>query len=457
MANRSYSNQVACFFLVVLTAVAFPSVLHALPGQTTSQVFFVSRPDFRVDAIKVAEQVEVAPAEIRALAALRIEGSIVAESIRQELPAGTICEALWIARGAIVRLAHPTPISRLRQSFPQLQWESLEGFSLLSLNSPDQRLFPALIPTAERAPHFWNLRMSGAYPLRVERNLTGKGILIGVLGVKAGYSHPVLQDKITYFKALPAASSSPAETPPTGGDISDLQLMHPLGILAGYHPDLDFSVAPQAKIALATLPRENLNADSFLSALQWLLEPEVKVRPQAILLGLDFSGAVPKAVKEALISCRTAGVLPIIAAGNNSFKVAGMAALPDCVTVGALDQWGKRALFSGQGPALVNQIQVIKPDLMQPGVGIYGPSTDEAGYRFGSGTLQAAAHFAGIWALLREARPLDESEALLTALISTTQDLGDPGKDNQNGFGLFNPAQALYLLENPPPPPEEEY
>ncbi|HNV70882.1 MAG TPA: S8 family serine peptidase, partial [Candidatus Ozemobacteraceae bacterium] len=137
-------------------------------------------------------------------------------------------------------------------------------------------------------------------------------------------------------------------------------------------------------------------------------------------------------------------------AGNNPDRITGAAALPEVITVGALDQWKRRALFSGQGPAVVDAVPIPKPDLAEPGVAIFGPSYDSVPFRYGSGTLQAAAHFAGIYALLKEVRPQESPDSFLYAMATTTADLGTPGVDMETGMGLPDPNAALYFLENPP-------
>lgn len=418
-------------------------------NQDVSSVFFVTWPGLKIDAQKVSNFVKNLPTPQRAVNALKFEGESVASAIVSELPAEAVFEEIWASRGVIARFPSPRKISDLRKSFSNLEWENLEGFTLSPIDSEEA-------PQADlqiQAPHFWNLAMCGSTQLKEERNLTGKGVLVGVLGVDVPYMHPCLSGKVKFYKEI----YPPHQEPRKGRETYDLRLMHPLGILAGSHPELEISVAPDTRLALATIAKENLNAENFLVAMQWLLLPKAPESPRAILLALDFSGKVPKAAREMLQSFKTAGILPIVPAGNSPHHITGMAALPECTTVGALDQWGSLALFSGNGPAQCDGISITKPDCMEPGVGIYGPGANPKWYRFGSGTLQAAAHFAGVWAQIRQARPADENQVILDALATTTKDIGTPGPDNATGYGLFDPAAAIYTIENPPPPPEDEW
>jgi subtilisin family serine protease len=169
------------------------------------------------------------------------------------------------------------------------------------------------------------------------------------------------------------------------------------------------------------------------------------------LICTDFQGAsAPAAVRRALAACRNAGIIPIIPAGNNPSTITGIAALPGCVTVGAVDRWKQRALFSGTGPAYVDGNKVYKPDCVQPGLAVLGPS-NQKDYSFGSGTLQAAAHFAGLFLLMKEILPQDtDSELIVSALLNNCEDLGDPGMDKEYGRGIPLPLMAISSILYPP-------
>jgi subtilisin family serine protease len=126
-----------------------------------------------------------------------------------------------------------------------------------------------------------------------------------------------------------------------------------------------------------------------------------------------------------------------------------MAALPGSITIGAIDRWRQRALFSGQGPAVFEGQKILKPDFCAPGSAVMGP-TDDHDYKLGSGTLQAAAHFAGLYLLLRQARPDTDPEYLIAAMKITCADLAETGPDYQTGYGLPVPAAVLSYIDNPP-------
>lgn len=447
---RAKSSGIVRVALVLVTLVFSVAVSQAetAPGSGIVRLRALSL-DERVDAQAVAAIVEDLPARDRGLGAVKEEGNAVVRGLLNALGGrGTDVFPFWAGRGVIVGLTDEQT-AELSKEFPSIQVETLPE----SLVSAEPQILGEAktgqgTPCAGPVDQTWNLVMSGAYALAKDRNLTGEGTILGVLGPDLPFNHPALGNRITFHKnfGLPPAFSE------SNNGLDDLRLIHPLGIAGGDQPKVFCGVAPKVEFALAQIQKGKVPTDQFLQGIQWLLEPGMEKRPVAVLICVDFTVPAPKIVRQALQGMRNAGILPIVPAGNISERITGMAALPECLTVGALDQWKKRALFSGKGPVIVDQVQYTKPDLMEPGVAILGPAYDSsARYRFGSGTLQAAAHFAGIWAQMKQARPDDDIDSILYALATTTVDLGPTGTDNETGMGIVDPSAALYFLENPPP------
>ncbi len=87
-------------------------------------------------------------------------------------------------------------------------------------------------------------------------------------------------------------------------------------------------------------------------------------------------------------------------------------------------------------------------DLAAPGVEVW--STDERDqYRTMSGTAVAAAHVAGVAALLRSFNPSLSVDEVTDLLLASADDLGEPGRDDLFGAGRVN---ALSVLEAAPEP-----
>jgi len=79
---------------------------------------------------------------------------------------------------------------------------------------------------------------------------------------------------------------------------------------------------------------------------------------------------------------------------------------------------------------------------------------DPTGYTRGGGTSDATAIIAGIAALIRAKYPDLSAQDVINRMITTADDRGTPGRDNQYGHGIINPLAAL-TADIPPlnPPP----
>jgi len=61
----------------------------------------------------------------------------------------------------------------------------------------------------------------------------------------------------------------------------------------------------------------------------------------------------------------------------------------------------------------------------------------------GSGTSEAAALVSGVVALLRARFPEMSARQIVTRLLATAKDAGAPGRDDQTGYGIVRPLNAL--------------
>src|SRR5205085_7870576 len=128
-------------------------------------------------------------------------------------------------------------------------------------------------------------------------------------------------------------------------------------------------------------------------------------------------------VVAALNGAASAGVVPVVAAGNDfddfgfgSVGSPGSAA--KAITVGAASKARTIASFSSSGPTPVSL--ELKPEVSAPGVNILSSVPASVGLwdRF-SGTSMAAPHVAGGVALLRQRHPSWTVAQLKSALAST--------------------------------------
>ncbi len=170
-------------------------------------------------------------------------------------------------------------------------------------------------------------------------------------------------------------------------------------------------------------------------------------------------GCSPATLQAAVEAQRAAGIMMVVAAGNEGsacssigqLNISGPPSHYDAAyTVGAIGFDGTIASFSSRGPITVDGSNRTKPDLTAPGVGIRS-ATSGGGYSFLSGTSMATPHVAGAIALLWSAEPdlerqIDLTEGLLNASavrVNTAEcsSMGIP--NNVYGYGRLDIKAAV--------------
>jgi subtilisin family serine protease len=173
---------------------------------------------------------------------------------------------------------------------------------------------------------------------------------------------------------------------------------------------------------------------------------------------INFSGGEPEIepsrdiVALALDAAAAAGVVPVVAAGNDYNDLgAGSVSSPAnsvrAISVGAVDIEGNstartHADFSSVGPTTISLR--LKPDVSAPGVGVL--SSVPGGWAELSGTSMAAPHVAGAAALLRQRHPGWTVEQIKSALVQSGVDETDerdrPAGPRFQGGGVVSLGRA---------------
>jgi hypothetical protein len=153
---------------------------------------------------------------------------------------------------------------------------------------------------------------------------------------------------------------------------------------------------------------------------------------------INFSGGEPEIepsrdiVALALDAAAAAGVVPVVAAGNDYNDLgAGSVSSPansvQAIAVGAVGISGAsrtHAEFSSVGPTTISLR--LKPDVAAPGVDVLS-SVPGGGWAEFSGTSMAAPHIAGAAALLAQRHPAWTVEQLKSALVQSGVDATESG------------------------------
>jgi subtilisin family serine protease len=166
----------------------------------------------------------------------------------------------------------------------------------------------------------------------------------------------------------------------------------------------------------------NANSPAIVAAIEAAVSDGMDV--------INFSGGEPEIepsrdiVALALDAAAAAGVVPVVAAGNdyNDFgagSVSSPANSARAISVGAVEisqATRTHAEFSSVGPTTISLR--LKPDVAAPGVDVLS-SVSGGGWAALSGTSMAAPHVAGAAALLRQRHPAWTVEQIKSALVQS--------------------------------------
>jgi subtilisin family serine protease len=460
--HRILRRTVAALLLVLAAMATAPAADAALPFEP---------PEQSVELI-----VEVAPAPAAragwgrpdstarvsaAIAAVRRAQAAVERQLHLRIPSA---EVTWRYELVLAGLAVVVPAGAVAE---------LEHVPGVVRVYPTVRYHPLLDTTPEviGAPELWGPGLENA----------GQGMRIGIIDDGIDQSHQFfspagLTPPPGFPKGDPAYTSAKvivarAFPPPDAGwrnagkpfdPVNSFHGTHVAGIAAGVHgtpagQGIELSgVAPRAFLGnykALTVPTEsgfglNGNSPELVAA----IEAAVADGMDVINLSLGEPEVEPSrdAVAQALDNAAAAGVVPVVAAGND-FDLLGRGSVGSpgtasrAITVAAVDDAAVLADFSSSGPTPFDL--AMKPDVAAPGVDVLSAQPDGR-FDYLSGTSMATPHVAGAAALLLELHPDWSVEQLKSALVSTgrsvrlAEDDPDDAETTRSGGGLIDLPEA---------------
>ena len=262
--------------------------------------------------------------------------------------------------------------------------------------------------------------MPPGFPKGQQRFTTAKLIVARAFAPKTGATAPSVRlafsdDDSSHGTHVAGIAAGNADTPADGRRISGVA---PRAYLGNYKVfvETDDGLSPNANspaivAAIEAAVADGMDVINFSGG-----EPEIEPSRDIVALALDAAAA--------------AGVVPVIAAGNdyNDFgagSVSSPANSEGAIAVGAVEITGTKrehADFSSVGPTTISLR--LKPDVAAPGVNVLS-SVSGGGWAEFSGTSMASPHVAGAAALLRQRHPAWTVEQLKSALVQSGVDSVD--------------------------------
>ena len=147
-----------------------------------------------------------------------------------------------------------------------------------------------------------------------------------------------------------------------------------------------------------------------------------------------------KLLEQAINNAKAKGIVTVCSAGNNNSTMKFYPAdFDSCISVINIDQNDQKAADSNYG---------TKKDISAYGVDIYStiPYTNGQRYMYDSGTSMSAPIVSGIVAIMKSKNPNATVDEIKSALYSTADDIGRPGKDSYTGYGKVNALKAVKAI-----------
>ena len=268
----------------------------------------------------------------------------------------------------------------------------------------------SITPVKPKKTVSWGLTRLGIEQLWAA-GFDGKGVVVGHLDTGVDDTHPALKKAIAAFAEFDLAGDKvPNAKPHDSGEHGT----HTAGTIVGRPgPKGSFGVAPGAKLASAMVIEGGQVIDRILAGMDWIVANGCRI----LSMSLGLRGFTP-AFQQIVDALRTAGVLPIIAVGNEGPLTSRSPGNYETVlSVGAMDSTDLVAGFSGS-ERFNRPVDPLVPDLVAPGVAVLS-CVPGGGFAEMDGSSMATPHVAGLAAVLLQAKPGATIAQLEQAIIKS--------------------------------------
>jgi type VII secretion-associated serine protease mycosin len=256
---------------------------------------------------------------------------------------------------------------------------------------------------------------------------TGDGVTVAVIDSGVDATHPELSGKVILGEDF-VDGSTDARTDPVGHGTAVASII--AGKSSGLAPDV--TVLP-----VRVLDEDNRyrSAATVAEGVAWA------VREGADVINLSLGGAGQSPALRTAIDLAMANDVVIVACTGNLRDETGIevwypAREPGVVAVTGLT-------WSDGSPPEHWTRSVGGPEAVLAAPAVLTAAAPGGGYREVQGTSFAAALVTGAAALVRARWPDATAGEVVYRLVATAEDLGEPGRDPEHGFGLLDPMAAL--------------
>jgi hypothetical protein len=285
----------------------------------------------------------------------------------------------------------------------------------------------------------WGVKRIGA-DLVHESGNRGGGVKVAIIDTGIDYTHPDLANNFDIIvKGYDFVNDNDTPMDDNGHGT------HVAGIVAALDNNIGVvGVAPEAELyALKVLDATGIGyVSDVILAIQWASDPDGdgSANDRLDIINMSLGADVGNIfLKWACNLAYRDGLLLVAAAGNYG-AVCYPAAYSSVVAVSATDKEDNLASFSSTGSQV---------ELAAPGDSIYSTYLNNV-YKILGGTSMSSPHVAGTAALVWADKPGWSNKKIRAQLQDTADDLGEPGRDSEYGYGLVNAAEAVGVGTPPP-------